>query len=98
MSIFTIVVLILTFIILLYLYYEYAGDAIKRRRTIFEIKMLWMGTKGNYEDAIMKQFNIGSKFNYKDVMKKFTINLESFTLHSTTVQTSAKDCCTYRGQ
>lgn len=71
MSIFQIVLLIVTICILLFLYYEYAGDAIKRRRTIFEIKMLWMGTKGNYEDAIMKQFNVGSKFNYYNKIKKF---------------------------
>ncbi|XP_070490209.1 polyprenol dehydrogenase-like [Chironomus tepperi] len=68
MSIFAIVALILTICIFIYLYYEYAGDAIKRRRTIFEIKMLWMGTKGNYEDAIMKQFNVGTQ-PYKQAQK-----------------------------
>lgn len=61
MSILNIVILVCLVILTLYFYYEYAGDALKRRRTLFEIKMLWMGTKGNYHDAIMKHLNICRK-------------------------------------
>jgi lipoprotein signal peptidase len=57
----TIVALVFLIIILLYVYFEFVNDPIKWRRTKFELKMLWMGTKGNYEDAIMRKFNFVCK-------------------------------------
>lgn len=50
-------------IMILYLRYVSINDPKKWRRIKFEVKMLWMGTKGNYEDAIMQSYNHVCKFN-----------------------------------
>lgn len=51
-------------IMILYLRYVSINDPKKWRRMKFEVKMLWMGTKGNYEDAIMQSYNHVCKFNW----------------------------------
>ncbi|KAG5672993.1 hypothetical protein PVAND_003074 [Polypedilum vanderplanki] len=62
MEIITIIALVILVCVVLYIYKEFLNDPIKRRRTLFEIKMLWMGTKGNYEDAIMRKYNFVSLY------------------------------------
>lgn len=61
MTILTIVILV---IIILYIRRSFIDDPKKWKRTKFELKMLWMGTKGNYQDAIMQSFNHVCKFYY----------------------------------
>ena len=51
-------------LMILYLRRVFTNDPKKWRRVKFELKMLWMGTKGNYEDAIMQSYNHVCKFHY----------------------------------
>lgn len=53
---------VLLSIIILYIRKSFTNDPKKWKRTKFELKMLWMGTKGNYEDAIMQSYNHVCKY------------------------------------
>jgi hypothetical protein len=57
-------ILAIMIFMILYTYKSLASDPLRWRRLMFEAKMLWMGTKGNYEDAIMRAYNHVCKSHY----------------------------------